>query len=87
MDSSLKSIIIGSISFLSGMGLAAIIASYNPKKIPNISEVQEGYVPPRYLEVICKDYEEDGKPETYLSIRGKKYHLKEIEGKPTLLPY
>lgn len=85
MDNSLKKILIGGISFLSGMGLAAILHTYSPKTIPNTLDVEKGYIPPRNLEVICEDRNNDGLPETYLKIKREIYRLQESDGVPALL--
>jgi hypothetical protein len=58
---------------------------FNSNRIPNDEHVQESFIAPRELEVICRDTDGDGNPETLMDIRGKRYMLKDVDGKPTLL--
>lgn len=43
--------------------------------VPNIGQVQEGFVAPNDLEIKCKDVDGNGQLETYLHVRGQDYPL------------
>ncbi len=56
--------------------------------IGNQSKVQQEYIAPSRIEVVCKDLDKSDKkglPETMIKIGNKLYPLKEINGNPTLL--
>ncbi|MFA6462091.1 MAG: hypothetical protein WCV90_07550 [Candidatus Woesearchaeota archaeon] len=84
--------LIGSIAAI-GFGIvvgrswpATINSNTYPKMIPDYSHVQEGYVAPKRIEFSLEDLDGNGSLESYLSVDGKKYGIKEEEGKPTLVP-
>ena len=59
--------------------------SCNP--FPKISEVQQGYIAPSTLEIKCENLDGDGQKETIMKVGERNYLLKEVDGKPTLVPY
>ena len=80
------------------LGLGAVVGSlgfetlrFRSNYIPNVRDVQSGYVSPLDIKVRCEDLDKsDGKsfPETYVDIGGKSYILRyDSENKPTLMEY
>ena len=55
--------------------------------IPQVSNVSEGFVKPSQLEIRVRDVDGEGYRETYLIYKGKRYFLKEKNGKPVIEDY
>lgn len=73
---------------IAGMSAGTLFGYYalTGRIIPAEEVVQEGFIPPSKLEVVCYDFDLDGKPETAEIIQGKYYWLKEGDGGPILEP-
>lgn len=68
--------------------LACIIDASFPKKyLPNVENVQQGYIAPSRLEVKVQDLDRNGELETVLHVDKIPYLLRELEGKPVLSAY
>ena len=74
---------------LAFVGLTAIkIYRTAPNKfIPTQEQIQQGYVAPSRIEILCKDLDGNDKLETLMKINGNSYLLREINGKPTISAY
>jgi len=57
------------------------------KRMPEISEVQSGYIAPSRLEIECRDLDGNGESETIMKIGDQAYLLREIDGKPVISAY
>ena len=55
--------------------------------IPQVEQVQQGYVAPSKLEIQCQDLDGNGEPETIMRIGDKPYLLREVNGKPVISAY
>ncbi|MGV8141799.1 MAG: hypothetical protein ACP5NW_05145 [Candidatus Woesearchaeota archaeon] len=51
------------------------------------SNLKDGYISPRNVEIRCKDIDKDGKLETIMKIYNKPYLLMDTTGKPALFEY
>jgi len=72
------------------VALTYIVMDVNKKTanaIPQIEQVQKGYIAPSLLEIECTDLDGDGEKQTILRVGDKPYLLKEVDGKPVLLPF
>ncbi|MBS3072462.1 hypothetical protein J4477_01345 [Candidatus Pacearchaeota archaeon] len=80
------SIPIGFFAGVLAVGLAESV-NFPINKIPNISQVQQGYIAPSILEIKCEDLDGNREFETIMKIGDVDYLLREIEGKPILSRY
>ena len=62
-------------------------SAFDGHRIPQIEQVQEGYVSPSKLEIFCKDLDGNGEPETIMRIGDKPYLLREVDGEPVISAY
>jgi len=60
---------------------------FDGHRIPQIEQVQQGYVSPSKLEIFCKDLDGNGEPETLMRVGNQNYLLREVDGKPVLSAY
>lgn len=74
--------------------LAALVGNYvsgwSPfveHRIPQVEQVQEGFIAPSKLEVKCRDLDKNGESETYVQIGEIPYALRMVDGKPVLSKY
>lgn len=75
---------------LIAIGQSNNISSYfgaKQKTIPQVEQVQQGYIAPSKLEIFCKDLDGDGNPETLMRVGDRDYLLREVDGKPVLSAY
>ncbi len=72
-------------SFITGS--AAAVGIYLTNSIPNLSNVQSGYIAPSQLRVRTADLDKNGELETIMQVDGKDYLLREVNGRPLLSPY
>lgn len=82
--------VLGGFLGVAGVLLATYLNDYSPfvkHIIPQIQEVQQGFIAPNKLEVKCEDLNGDGLPETIIQIGKDNYFLKEEDGKPVLVGY
>lgn len=74
-----------------GCGIGAIIGAnvmcLSKAYIPRTNLVESGYIAPSRLEIVCKDLNGNGQPETIMKIGDKAYLLREVDGKPVLSAY
>lgn len=52
--------------------------------IPDQEVVEEGYIAPNRVEVLCYDHDSMGLPETEVRIDGRPFLLREVDGDPVL---
>ncbi|MAG24627.1 hypothetical protein CMI47_03520 [Candidatus Pacearchaeota archaeon] len=67
--------------------VSSIVRGVNHNIVPDIVDVQEGYVAPSRLEVGISDLDNNGQRETMVRVDDKPYLLMEVDGKPVLLEY
>lgn len=55
--------------------------------IPRVNEVQQGYIAPSDVRILCKDLDNNRELETLIKIREQDYLLREVDGKPVISAY
>jgi len=75
------------VTWMIGCSLGAGVTYSVNKIIPRTEQVQQGYIAPSKLEIECKDFNGDGKPETIMKIGEKQYSLRyDKDGEPIISP-
>jgi hypothetical protein len=87
MDEDTKLVICGALGMIAGLGLGAYLHFSDPRVIPSKSKVQDGFVAPSKIEILCGDLDKNGEPETLMKIGTKHYLLREVSGKPVISTY
>ncbi|MFC1685634.1 hypothetical protein ACFLZZ_01270 [Nanoarchaeota archaeon] len=79
--------------FLLKWGLIGLVATFAWSQLAqrfqfrNSENTNQEYVNPRNLKFIVEDKDSDGKPETYILHRGKRFLFKDIDRKPETFAY
>ena len=68
-------------------GLIHILRGEELLKVPNPKSVQQGFVHPNKLEILCEDLDQNGEKETIIKIGDTPYLLRDVDGKPVLSAY
>jgi len=76
-----------SVAMIIGTTIISYDTYLGTRIIPKAENVQKGYISPSTLEIECQDHDGNGEPETMMRIKGKRYHLRYENGKPTLTEY
>jgi len=61
--------------------------TFMDNRIPDVSQVQEGYIVPNDIEIKCEDLDGNDQQETIIVIGGKPYLLMEVDREPVISAY
>ena len=75
------------VGFAGATTMRALTSSSQPRIIPNVTQVQEGFIAPSKLEIELQDLDHNGEKETIMKIAGEDYLLRDVNGTPTLSKY
>jgi hypothetical protein len=84
MKEETKRAVFGGFMYVTGLVGGAFLVGPISDGVYRMKSVQSGYVAPRNLRIDHPDLDENGEPETRMTVNGIEYLLREIDGKPVL---